>query len=118
MVEECRELLDLYRDRSRASADVKILAKRRIEDIEHKIAELQGMQASLEYLIDKCHGDDRPDCPILDDLSGQGMRLNEFSSHLRAPLRKRQVSDRPNRLSTITRQSGMASLDGRMDVQS
>ncbi len=77
MVEECRELLDLYRDRSRASADVKVLAKHRIEDIEHKIAELQGMQASLEYLIDKCHGDDRPECPILDDLSGQGMRIQQ-----------------------------------------
>ncbi len=69
-VEECRELLDLYRDRSRASADVKALAIRRIGDIERKIASLQGMQATLEDLIDKCHGDDRPECPIIDDLSG------------------------------------------------
>ncbi len=70
-VEECRELLDLYRDRSRASADVKALAIRRIGDIERKIAELQGMQATLEHLIDRCHGDDRPECPIIDDLSGK-----------------------------------------------
>lgn len=70
-VEECRELLDLYRDRGRASADVKALAIRRIGDIERKIAELQGMQATLEDLIDKCHGDDRPECPIIDDLSGR-----------------------------------------------
>ena len=70
-VEECRELLDLYRDRSRASADVKALATRRVGDIARKIAELQGMQASLEDLVDKCHGDDRPECPIIDDLSGR-----------------------------------------------
>ena len=76
-VEECRELLDLYRDRSRASADVKALAIRRIGDIERKIAELQAMQATLEHLIDKCHGDDRPDCPILDDLSGGEARQSE-----------------------------------------
>lgn len=72
-VEECRELLDLYRDRSRASADVKALAIRRIGDIERKIAELQGMQATLEHLIDRCHGDDRPECPIIDDLSGKAV---------------------------------------------
>ncbi len=72
-VEECRELLDLYGNRSRASADVKALAIRRIADIERKIAELQGMQATLQHLIDKCHGDNRPDCPILDDLSGEDM---------------------------------------------
>lgn len=76
-VEECRELLDLYRDRSRASGDVKALAIRRIGDIERKIAELQGMQATLEHLIDKCHGDDRPDCPIIDDLSGKEVLLNQ-----------------------------------------
>lgn len=76
-VEECRELLDLYRDRSRASADVKALAIRRIGDIERKIAELQGMQATLEHLIDKCHGDDRPDCPIIDDLSGKEVAPNQ-----------------------------------------
>ena len=70
-VEECRDLLDLYRDRSRASADVKALAIHRIGDIERKIAALQGMQATLEHLIDKCQGDDRPDCPIIDDLSGK-----------------------------------------------
>ncbi len=72
-VEECRELLDLYGNRSRASADVKALAIGRIADIERKITELQGMQATLQHLIDKCHGDDRPDCPILDDLSGEDM---------------------------------------------
>jgi Cu(I)-responsive transcriptional regulator len=69
-VEECRELLDLYRDRGRASADVKSIALSRIADIRRKIAELESMEATLTKLVDHCHGDNRPDCPILDGLSG------------------------------------------------
>lgn len=69
-VEECRELLDLYRDRGRASADVKSIALSRIADIRRKIAELESMEATLAKLVDHCHGDNRPDCPILDGLSG------------------------------------------------
>ncbi len=68
-VAECRELLSLYRDRDRASADVKAIALQRIEDIERKILELESMRATLKHLADACHGDDRPDCPILDDLA-------------------------------------------------
>ena len=71
-VQECRELLDLYRDRSRASADVKAIAQARITDIKRKIGELQSMQATLEHLVEGCHGDDRPECPILDGLAGAG----------------------------------------------
>ena len=69
-VEECRELLDLYQDRRRASADVKAIAERRIADIRDKIAALEGMEVALARLVDHCHGDHRPDCPILDDLAG------------------------------------------------
>jgi Cu(I)-responsive transcriptional regulator len=69
-VEECRELLALWRDRKRASADVKALAQRRVDDIERKIRELEAMKATLRHLAERCHGDDRPDCPILDDLAG------------------------------------------------
>jgi MerR family transcriptional regulator, copper efflux regulator len=69
-VEECRELLDLYRDRSRASADVKALAQHRISDIRRKIVELQAMEQTLARLVEHCHGDARPNCPILDDLAG------------------------------------------------
>lgn len=68
-VEECRELLDLYRDRSRASADVKSIAEKRIADIQKKIAELQSMEATLTRLAQDCQGDHHPECPILDDLS-------------------------------------------------
>jgi MerR family copper efflux transcriptional regulator len=68
-VENCRDLLGLYRDQHRASADVKALARARIVDIERKMRELQTMKATLEDLVARCHGDDRPDCPILRDLA-------------------------------------------------
>jgi len=69
-IEECRQLLSLYEDKNRASADVKNLALARIEDIDAKIAELEGLRRILTRLVGSCHGDDRPDCPILDDLAG------------------------------------------------
>ncbi|NND22553.1 MAG: Cu(I)-responsive transcriptional regulator [Silicimonas sp.] len=69
-IEECRTLLSLYEDRQRASADVKRLAKDHFLRIEQKIDELRGLHATLSQLVESCHGDDRPDCPILDDLSG------------------------------------------------
>lgn len=69
-VKDCRNLLALYRDRKRASADVKAVALDHISSIDLKIAELQGMRATLAELADKCQGDERPDCPILDDLAG------------------------------------------------
>ena len=69
-IDDCRELLSLYLDRRRSSADVKAIAERRIEQIDRKIAELRGLRATLGSLVQRCHGDDRPDCPILDDLSG------------------------------------------------
>jgi MerR family transcriptional regulator, copper efflux regulator len=69
-IEECRALMSLYEDRNRASADVKALARTHLQGIEAKIAELRGLRDVLSHLIDACHGDARPDCPILDDLSG------------------------------------------------
>lgn len=68
-VEDCRELLSLYQDRDRASADVKALTLKRIEDIDRKVAELQAMKRTLEELVQHCHGDARPDCPILTGLA-------------------------------------------------
>lgn len=70
-IEECRTLLSLYEDRDRASADVKLVASEHLDRIARKIAELQAMQTTLETLVSKCHGDGRPDCPILDDLAGR-----------------------------------------------
>ncbi len=69
-VADCRNLISLYQDRERASADVKALAQHRVDEIDRKIAELHSMRAALNDLIERCHGDDRPDCPILDDLAG------------------------------------------------
>jgi MerR family copper efflux transcriptional regulator len=68
-VEQCRELLALYADRERASADVKAIALRHIADIDRRIHELQGMKTTLSDLAERCHGDDRPDCPILEGLA-------------------------------------------------
>jgi MerR family copper efflux transcriptional regulator len=70
-VDEVRQLLDLWRDKSRKSAAVKALAARHIEALDRKIAELQSMRAALGHLVNRCHGDARPDCPILGELDKQ-----------------------------------------------
>lgn len=67
-VEEVRDLLDLWRDRSRKSSAVKAMAAHHIEALERKIEELQSMRKALAELVRRCRGDSRPDCPILDDL--------------------------------------------------
>ena len=71
-IEDCRVLLSLYEDKSRASADVKQVAQRHLEQISEKIAGLQAMQANLSHLVTCCAGDARPDCPILADLAPPG----------------------------------------------
>lgn len=70
-IEECRALLSLYEDRARASADVKRLAEAHLDEIDRKIAGLRAMRATLGALIHRCHGDDRPECPILDELAAE-----------------------------------------------
>ena len=68
-VEDCRGLLSLYEDRNRASGDVKKIAKTHLSEIERKIAELQSLRDTLSDLVQSCHGDDRPNCPIINDLA-------------------------------------------------
>lgn len=70
-IEDCRALLALYEDRGRASAEVKLVAQEHLARIARKIAELEAMRRTLSDLVNKCHGNDRPDCPILDDLAQQ-----------------------------------------------
>ncbi|MDP3262722.1 MAG: Cu(I)-responsive transcriptional regulator [Tabrizicola sp.] len=70
-VEECRQLLSLYTDRDRASADVKAIATEKLGEIDRKIVELTGLRQMLGRLVETCHGDARPDCPIIDGLSGK-----------------------------------------------
>ncbi|WP_459614200.1 Cu(I)-responsive transcriptional regulator [Bordetella sp. 2513F-2] len=69
-VAEMQELLTLWRDRDRASADVKRIALAHVAGLERKAAELQQMAATLRHLARHCHGDDRPDCPIIEELGG------------------------------------------------
>lgn len=71
-IEVCRALLALYEDRDRASADVKRVAEEHLDSIDRKVRELQAMRSTLSDLVDRCHGDQRPDCPILEDLAGRG----------------------------------------------
>lgn len=70
-VEECRQLLALYEDKERASADVKAIAQSKLGEIERKIQELRELQQTLQHLVAHCHGDQRPDCPILETISGR-----------------------------------------------
>jgi MerR family copper efflux transcriptional regulator len=70
-LKEIEALLGLYRDRRRPSREVKRLALRHIDDLDRKIAELQAIKGALVHLAKKCRGDDRPECPILDDLGSR-----------------------------------------------
>lgn len=70
-IDECRALLSLYDDRNRASADVKALAEAKIAEIDRKIGDLRSLRTTLQALVQACHGDQRPDCPILDGLAGK-----------------------------------------------
>jgi MerR family copper efflux transcriptional regulator len=69
-INQIATLLDLWRDRGRPSAEVKALAQAHIDELDARIAELQRMRATLAALAHACHGDDRPDCPILEGLAG------------------------------------------------
>ena len=69
-IENGRQLMALYRDKGRASHDVREIAKSHVKVIEEKVRELESMRATLQKLIHACHGDERPDCPILDDMAG------------------------------------------------
>ncbi len=68
-IDDCRALLTLYEDETRASAEVKQIADRHLEEIEAKIVDLRAMHAALLHLAKECSGDHRPDCPILKGLS-------------------------------------------------
>jgi len=70
-IEQIRDLLDLWQNKRRTSRRVKELALKHIEELNDRINELQGIQQALSQLMTDCHGDDRPDCPIIDGLSRQ-----------------------------------------------
>lgn len=70
-LDDCQQLLSLYDD-ERSSADVRDLAVRHIADVDHKLAQLKEIRRVLSKLVSACEGDHRPDCPIMDSLSGHG----------------------------------------------
>jgi MerR family transcriptional regulator, copper efflux regulator len=71
---EIAELVNLWHNRRRASASVKRIAQRHVDDLATRIEAMQAMQRALQNLLHHCHGDERPDCPILDDLAGGSPR--------------------------------------------
>ena len=68
-MDQIRELVGLWKSKSRSSAAVKKIARAHVDELKVKLAELQGMVKTLEHLVHHCHGDHRPECPILDDLA-------------------------------------------------
>lgn len=80
-VEECRHLLALYEDQSRASAEVKRMAAEKLAEVDAKLHQLTELRDTLAHLVEACHGDARPDCPILDRLAGDGEGLGKDSGH-------------------------------------
>lgn len=68
-IEEIGKLLALWQDRTRASSDVKALATARAQELKRKEQEIRAMRRTLEDLAQHCHGDNRPECPILEDLA-------------------------------------------------
>lgn len=71
-IDNVKGLIALWHDRSRSSRDVKALASQHLAGIEQKILELRSVRDALVHLVDQCSGDQRPDCPIIDNLSGDG----------------------------------------------
>lgn len=69
-VKDVESLLALWQNRRRTSAKVKALAEKHVADVDRRIQKLQSMRKTLTHLIVRCHGDDRPDCPILDGIAG------------------------------------------------
>jgi MerR family transcriptional regulator, copper efflux regulator len=82
-VPQIADLLALWRDRGRASADVKAVALAHIARLREKIAELEAMTRTLEHLAETCHGDDRPDCPIIERLADAEVRPDAKGSTAR-----------------------------------
>ena len=68
-LDDCRELLALYENKERSSKEVKVLTLEKIAEIDTKLSELQMLRGQLSTLATACHGDNRPNCPILDALS-------------------------------------------------
>ena len=80
-IEQIRELLALWQNRKRPSRQVKALAQAHIEELDEKLQELLAMKATLEHLVHCCHGDDRPDCPIIETLADEAIDASDGRSN-------------------------------------
>ena len=80
-LERIKTLLGLWEDRTRRSADVKELAEQYIAELDEHIAKLQSIRSQLEHLAGHCHGDNRPDCPIIEDLASMGGPCADAAGH-------------------------------------
>lgn len=97
-IEQIRELLGLWQNRKRPSRQVKALAQAHIVELDEKLKELRAMKATLEHLVQCCHGDDRPDCPIIDTLESSLPVTDAGHSHAHHGLRPGKPARRaPNR---------------------
>jgi len=89
---EIAELVGLWQNRRRPSRQVKALAEAQIEELEQKAAELLAMKSALEHLVHCCHGDDRPECPILEGLAGEADVSSATASRRVTPRAARRVA--------------------------
>ena len=94
-LEQIRELLGLWQDRRRPSRQVKALAQAHIQELDAKLQELQAIKATLAHLVHCCHGDDRPDCPIIDTLAADALPPEVNGHALRQPFPGSHTRRRP-----------------------
>jgi Cu(I)-responsive transcriptional regulator len=87
-VREIATLVSLWRNPRRSSAEVHRLASKHLQTLEKRIEQMQGLRGSLRHLVDACHGDERPDCPILHDLAEPQAAGRSAPAPARSPLRR------------------------------
>lgn len=97
-IDAIRDLLQLWQDRRRPSRQVKALAQAHVDELDDKLRELQSMKDTLQYLVQHCQGDDRPDCPILSKLESEAPSAEECN-HARTGRHVGLKSGRPVRRS-------------------
>jgi MerR family copper efflux transcriptional regulator len=98
-IQDLKNLVALYRDRTRSSRDVKRVAELHLARVERKIRDLQSLRSALADLIERCAGDNRPDCPIMDDLEASDATLVRRSVSAGA----HKVSPAPDRARVLVR---------------
>jgi len=93
-IAEIAELVGLWHNRKRPSRQVKALAQAHIHELDQKARELLAMKATLEHLVHSCHGDDRPECPILETLASDGADAERHRRPAVGPMGRRRIGDR------------------------